>query len=214
MADSEAPPEAVASRAGSKPRRAIPPLLKFLLDLGPVVAFFVVNFFFGIFAATAVFMPLVVAALAFDYWMERRLAPVPLFSAVFVLIMGGLTLWLAQPMFIKIKPTVFYVAAAALLIVGMRFNRLYIKALFGTAFDLNERAWRILTWRVAAYCATLAVLNEIVWRNFSTDIWAGFKVALIPLTFLFMAAQLPFIIKNQLEEKPPAGGSGREQQSG
>ena len=194
----------MADAAKLAKRRAIPPLIKLVLDLGPLLAFFLATVFFGIYVATAVFMVALTIALGVGFAVERKLERVPLITGVFVLTFGGLTLWLANDTFIKIKPTVLYVLFAIVLAVGLRFNRLYVKMLLSRAIGLPDQAWRTLTWRFAAYFLLLAVLNEIVWRNFSTPIWAGFKLGIFPLTFLFVATQVPFMLRNQIDEAPPS----------
>ncbi|MDE3117142.1 MAG: septation protein IspZ, partial [Pseudomonadota bacterium] len=113
-------------------------LMRIATDLGPLILFFASFELYGIFAATAVFMVAVLAALGFGYWRERKFLPMPLFTAVLVLIFGGLTLYLKNDMFIKMKPTVLYAFFGVLLIGGLSFKRLFIKYVFAQAFDLNE----------------------------------------------------------------------------
>jgi intracellular septation protein len=121
----------------------------------------------------------------------------PLFTAVLVVVFGGLTLYLKNDTFLKIKPTVLYACIGMLLLGGLIFNRLFIKYVFAQAFDLNEEGWRKLTWRWAVFFLALAGLNEIVWRNFSTAIWVDFKVwAIMPLIFLFALAQTPLVLRH------------------
>ena len=184
----------------AKPRQS--PFARLALDLGPLIVFFATFEFYGIYAATAVFMIAVLAALGFGYIRERRLSPVPLFTAVLVLIFGGLTLYLKNDVFIKMKPTVLYAFFGALLLGGLAFNRLFIKTVFAEAFDLSETGWRKLTLRWAIFAFALAGLNEIVWRNFSTAIWVDFKVwGIMPLIFLFALSQTPLVMKHQIEDE-------------
>ncbi|MGH6878705.1 MAG: septation protein A [Rhizomicrobium sp.] len=174
-------------------------LQRIALDLGPLAVFFGAYEFFGIFTATGCFMVAVLAALAFGYVRERRLSPMPLFTAILVLIFGGLTLYLRNAMFIKMKPTVLYALFGTLLLGGLACNQLLIKHVFAQAFDLSEAGWRSLTWRWAVFFLCLAALNELVWRNFSTSTWVYFKVwAVIPLIFLFALAQTPLIVKHEV----------------
>lgn len=173
-------------------------LIKFVLDLGPLIVFFVGFRFLGIYGATAAFMIAVLLALAVGYVRERKFSPMPLFTAVLVFVFGGLTLYLKNDTFIKMKPTVLYGFVGALLLVGLAFNRLFIKYVFAQAFDLSDEGWRKLTWRWAVFAFALAVLNELVWRNYSTAIWVDFKVwAIMPLIFLFALAQTPFVLKHE-----------------
>ena len=173
------------------------PLVKLALDLGPLIIFFAAFRFFDIYTATAVFMVAVLSALALGYMRERKLSPMPLFTAVLVVVFGGLTLYLKDATFLKIKPTVLYACIGMLLLGGLMFNRLFIKFAFAQAFDLNEEGWRKLTWRWALFFLALAGLNEVVWRNFSTSVWVDFKVwAIMPLIFLFALAQTPLVLRH------------------
>jgi intracellular septation protein len=173
------------------------PLIKLALDLGPLLVFFVAFRFLGIYGATAAFMAAILIALAVGYARERKLSPIPLFTAVLVVIFGGLTLYLKNDTFIKMKPTVLYAFFGVLLIGGLAFNRLFIKYVFAQAFDLSEVGWRKLTWRWAFFALALALANEIIWRNFSTAIWVDFKVwGIMPLIFLFALAQTPLVLKH------------------
>ncbi len=177
-------------------------LVKFALDLGPLIVFFAVFEKFGIYAATGAFMVAVFAVLGIGYAREKRLSPIPLFTAVLVLIFGGLTLYLKNDMFIKMKPTVLYALFGLLLLGGLWFNHLFIKYVFAEAFDLDERGWRTLTLRWGIFFLLISGANEFIWRHYSTQTWVMFKVwAIIPLIFLFALAQTPLILKHQIEEK-------------
>jgi intracellular septation protein len=178
------------------------PGLKLALDIGPLVLFFAANARFGIFAATGIFMAGVLVALAVSYAMTRHLALMPLVTAVIVLIFGSLTLVLHNDEFIKLKPTIIYVLFGGTLLGGLAFGKSFIGILFDSVFDLTEEGWRKLTWRWALFFLFLAVLNEIVWRNFSTDFWVGFKLfGVVPLTLLFGALQYPLLMKYARPEK-------------
>jgi len=182
-----------------------PQLRRMCLDLGPLLVFFVTFKFLGIFAATASVMIAAPTALAIGYVLEKKLLPMPLFTALLVLIFGGLTLYLKSEIFIKIKVTVLYGIFAAILLGGLAFKRLYIKYLFAQAFELDEPGWRQLTWRWGIFFLALALLNEIVWRHASTDIWVDFKTwGIIPLIFLFALAQTPFVMKHHIEPEKTA----------
>jgi intracellular septation protein len=178
------------------------PFLKLTLDIGPLVLFFAVNARFGIFAATGAFMAAVLIALAVAYAKTRRIEVMPLVTAIIVFIFGGLTLVLHNDTFIKLKPTIIYLLFGGTLIGGLLFGKSFLGILFDSVFDLTEEGWRKLTWRWALFFFALAVLNEIVWRNFSTDVWVSFKLfGVVPLTFLFGAAQYPLLTKHSAEKK-------------
>ena len=196
-------------------------LLRLLFEAGPLVVFFVVNgrgglaelhpLVFadgaplhpqqGLFDATAAFMVATAIAVPAGWLVERRLPIVPLVSGVFVLAFGGLTLALADELFIKLKPTLVNSLFAAVLLGGLYFDRPLLKPLFGSAMALDEAGWRKLTLRWGLFFIVLAVLNEVVWRSFSTDTWVAFKLfGLLPLTVVFAVAQTPLILRHQ-----PAG---------
>jgi intracellular septation protein len=180
----------VSGAANRKTASREHPALRLALDLGPLILFFAVNALYGIFAATAVFMAAIAIALAASRLLTGQFARMPLVTAVFVLVFGGLTLWLQDETFIKIKPTVIYLLFAGILLGGLTVNRVFLQSLLGEMFSLTDAGWRQLTWRWAGFFMFLAVLNEIVWRSFSTDTWVSFKVfGLVPLTFVFAALQ-------------------------
>lgn len=183
------------------------PLIKLALDLGPLLIFFAVNATAGIYWGTGAFMGAMVITIITGIIVERKLSPMPLITGALVLVFGGLTLWLSNDVFIKIKPTILYTMFAAILLGGLAFGRLFIKTVLGQTLRLNDAAWRILTWRWSVFFLVLAVINEIVWRNVSTNTWVAFKVwAVFPLTLLFAMSQAPFISRHQIEDKPTGAG--------
>ncbi len=190
-------------------KQRLNPTLKLMLDIGPLVLFFAANAKFGIFAATGAFMVAVLAALAFAYVKTRRIEIMPLVTAVIVFIFGGLTLILHNDTFIKLKPTIIYVLFGGALVVGLAMGKPLLGLLFESVFDLTEEGWRKLTWRWAIFFFFLAVVNEIVWRNFSTDTWVSFKLfGVVPLTFLFGALQYPLLMKYAANPEEASPGEG------
>jgi intracellular septation protein len=174
-----------------------PQIRKLLLDMGPLFLFFAAFQYAGIFVATGIFMVAAVLSVAIGWHLEKKLSPIPLITAILVLIAGGLTLYLRNDVFIKMKPTVLYVIFGVTLLGGLRFNRLFIKYVFAEAFDLTDRGWRGLTWRWGIFFLTLAGLNEAVWRNTTTATWVSFKVwGIVGLIFLFALAQTPFLLRH------------------
>src|SRR5208282_1984836 len=189
--------------ATTKPQ--LNPLLKLAFDLGPLVLFFFANSRYGIFVATAAFMVAVLAALAASYVLTRALPIMPVVTAIIVLVFGGLTLILHNDMFIKVKPTIIYALFGAVLLGGLFFNKPLLGVVFESLFHLTEQGWRKLTWRWTIFFFALAVLNEIVWRNASTNVWVDFKVfGVMPLTFLFAALQTPLLKRYAAEPAPEA----------
>lgn len=176
------------------------PLLKLVLDLGPLILFFFANSHYGIFVATGTFMVAVLAALAVSYALTRHLPIMPVVTAIIVVIFGGLTLILHDATFIKVKPTIIYALFGAVLLGGLFFNKPLLGIVFDSLFELTEEGWRKLTLRWALFFFVLAVLNEIVWRNTSTNVWVDFKVfGVMPLTLLFGALQVPLLKKYAVE---------------
>jgi len=193
----------------SQARRTIGPFLKFALDLGPLAVFFIANARADIFVATGAFMIAIVASLGISYSIERRLPLLPVVTAVMVLAFGSLTLILNDETFIKLKPTIANVLIATALFVGLAIGRPFLKVVLGTVFELNDEGWRKLTWRWAWFFLFLAVLNEIVWRNLSTDIWVNFKVfGIMPLTIIFSLSQLPLLQRYKIESEPASDADG------
>jgi intracellular septation protein len=179
-----------------------PQIRRLLLDLGPLIAFFVSFQLFGIYAATGVFMVLVLASLAIGYWLERKLSVMALFSAVIVIVFGGLTIWLKNDLFVKIKPTIIYLTFATVLLGGLAFNRLFIKYALAFEFEMPEATWRLLTWRWGLFFLLQAALNEFVWRSFTTGEWVAYKTfGALPLTFIFGALQAPILMKHMPADK-------------
>ena len=121
------------------------------------------------------------------------------FLGTFVLVFGGLTLWLQDDHFIKMKPTIVNSLFAAILFGGLLANRVFLKIVFGDVMKLSEEGWRLLTLRWAVFFVFLAVLNEVMWRGFSTDTWVAFKVfGIMPITFVFALCQIGLLKKYEL----------------
>jgi intracellular septation protein len=183
-------------------KQKLNPTLKLVLDIGPLVLFFAANSRFGIFIATGAFMVAVLIALAVAYARTRRLEVMPLVTAVIVVIFGGLTLVLQDELFIKLKPTIIYVLFGGTLVGGLMMGKPLLGLLFDSVFNLTEEGWRKLTWRWAIFFFFLAVVNEVVWRNFSTDFWVSFKLfGVVPLTLLFGVLQYPLLMKYGREDE-------------
>jgi intracellular septation protein len=187
---------------------------KLLIDLGPLLVFFLVNFLapvpgpLKIFVATGAFMVAMVAAMLFSAIRYRHISPLLWFSGIMVVLLGGLTIWLHDETFIKVKPTIYYALVAGLLAFGLFTGRSLLKAVLGGAYPgLDEDGWRKLTRNWALFFAFMAALNEIVWRNSTTQFWIGFKIwGALPLTFLFAAANIPMLMRHGLmrEDAAPA----------
>jgi len=170
------------------------------VEYGPVVLFFIAFKIWGMMPATAVLVVASVLAVGFGYMRERRLALAPVVTTVIVVIFGGLALIFNNDTFVKMKPTVVYTLFAVALWVGLLLQKPLLERLIGGGLKMDHAGWRKLEARYGAYCAVMAVLNEIVWRTQSDDIWVDFKLGSIVLTFLFMATQFPMIKRHMLPE--------------
>ena len=178
---------------------------KLLIELGPLLVFFGVNAAYGIFAGTGAFMAATVLSLSLAWWLYHKVPVMPLVSAVIVLAFGGLTIYLQDDTFIKLKPTIVYTMFAILLVAGLFARKPVLALLFGPVFNLTDEGWRKLTLRWAVFFIAMAVLNEYVWRNYSTDTWVSFKAfGFLPITFLFAMAQVPLMQRHGVaEDKSP-----------
>ena len=183
------------SEEGKSSRRAEPnALLRLLIDLGPLIAFFAAYARAGIYWATGVLMVATVLALVASRTLLGRFSPAPLVTAVLVVVFGGLTFWLEDPRFIMMKPTIINLFFAGALFFGLATRRPLLKMIMGEAVHLTDEGWHRLTLRWIVFFVSLAVLNEIVWRNFSEAAWVSFKAwGILPLTLLFALAQVGLI---------------------
>lgn len=177
---------------------------KLIIELGPLLVFFGANAMAGIYAGTAAFMVATLLALAASRIRHQKIPIMLLVSGVIVLVFGGLTLYLQDDTFIKLKPTIVYSMFAALLVAGLMLKKPLLELLFGSAFTLTEEGWRKLTVRWILFFIAMAVVNEFVWRNFSTDTWVSFKAfGFLPLTLLFTLAQVPLLQRHGLPPEEP-----------
>lgn len=166
-------------------------LIRLVIEAGPLAVFFIANARADIFAATGAFMVAVLISLAASWLMERRVPMMPLVTCFVVMVFGGLTLWLQDETFIKLKPTIIYTLFALVLGGGLMAGRALLKPVLGLSVKLTDEGWNKLSQRVAVFFVLLAVLNEIVWRSVSTDTWVSFKVfGFMPLTMIFFLAQV------------------------
>lgn len=178
-----------------------PSARRMLLDFIPLVAFFIGFKLGGIALGTMVMVAVTAGALAIIYVQEKRIALLPLISGICVLVFGTLTIVLDSELFIKLRPTVVNMLFATVLLVGVYgFRQGWLRHVMGFAFQLTPEGWLTLSKRWACLFVTLAVINEIVWRNFPTEIWVNVKVfGFVGLTLLFSMCQLPLINRTQLE---------------
>ncbi|MGD9913352.1 MAG: septation protein A [Rhizobiaceae bacterium] len=218
----------ILEREPTDPRKKeINPLLKLALELGPLLVFFFANtkgewlaesfpllneLGRPIFIATALFMAATAISLLISWLLTRTLPIMPLVSGIVVLVFGGLTLWLNNDTFIKMKPTIVNTLFGAVLLGGLLFGRSLLGYVFDSAFKLDAEGWRKLTFRWGLFFLFLAIVNEIVWRGAnamylpdiqaSDDLWVAFKVwGIMPITLLFTFSQMPLIMRHSVDDK-------------
>lgn len=193
------------------------PVLKMALELGPLLIFFFGNLrgewlartfpeltAIGgpLLIATALFMVATVISLVISKIVFKHLPVMPFVSGIVVMVFGGLSIWLQDETFIKMKPTIVNTLFGVVLLGGLAFGTSLLGYVFNAAFQLDAEGWKKLTLRWGIFFLFLAVLNEVVWRNFSDDVWVSFKVwGTMPITILFTLAQMPLIMKHSLEDK-------------
>ena len=187
-------------------KREVGAAMRIALDIGPLILFFVANARFGIFTATALFMIAIVIAMAVSYALVRRVSVIQLFSAFMVIVMGGLTLWLHDESFIKLKPTIYYGFVAALLGYGLATGKPMLQSVLGSAYPgLEPEGWRKLTRNWALFFVAMAIANELVWRNSTTQFWISYKLwGALPATMLFALANVPMLLRHGLAREDEA----------
>jgi intracellular septation protein len=207
----------ILERDPNDPRKQeVNPLLKLALELGPLIVFFFANTRGAwlvekipalaalggpIFVATGLFMVATAIALVVSWLLTRTLPIMPLVSGIVVFVFGALTLWLQDDVFIKMKPTIVNTLFGATLLGGLFFGKPLLGYVFDSAFKLDAEGWRKLTLRWGLFFIFLALANEVVWRNFSTDAWVAFKVwGIMPITLIFTITQMPLIMRHSIEE--------------
>jgi intracellular septation protein len=174
--------------------------MRLLLDIGPLILFFFANARLGIFTATGVFIVAILAAMMVSLALTRRVSALQMFSAVMVVVMGGLTLYFHNETFIKIKPTIYYCFVALILGFGLVADKPILKSVLGSAYPgLDPEGWTKLTRNWAVFFLVMALVNEAVWRNSSTDFWISFKLwGAMPATLLFALANVPMLVRHGL----------------
>lgn len=209
--------EPILERDPADPRKKeMNPLLKLALELGPLLIFFFANtrgewlvqkfpvlgaFGGPIFLATGLFMIATAIALVVSWILVRSLPIMPLVSGVVVFVFGALTLYLQDDVFIKMKPTIVNTLFGGVLLGGLAFGKSLLGYVFDSAFKLDAEGWKKLTFRWGLFFLFLALANEIVWRNFSTDAWVAFKVwGIMPITLVFTLSQMPLIMRHSADE--------------
>lgn len=175
---------------------------KLLLDLGPLIVFFVVYLKFDLIYASAALVVATLIALAISYSLTKKISYMQLVTAALVVVFGGLTLYFKDPIYLKIKVSLINLLFGGVLLAGLWFKKLFIKSILGEALNLPDAAWRVLTLRWAGFFIFIAALNIAVWF-YSESMWVNFKVfGILGLTMLFALANAPYMAKHMIEEQP------------
>ncbi|MBM2320455.1 MULTISPECIES: inner membrane-spanning protein YciB [Marivita] len=196
-------------------QRHVPQWVKSALELGPVIGFFVAYLWVkdevftfggteydGFIVATAVFIPVILASMGLLWWLTGHISRMQIVTAVLVVVFGGLTVWLNDDRFIKMKPTMVYSLLGGILAVGLLRNQSYLRVVMGELLPMEQEGWMILTKRMTGFFFLLAISNEIIWRTQSTETWVYFETfVLTGATFVFFIAQAGVIQKYSTAEE-------------
>ena len=176
-------------------------IYKLLIDIGPLAVFFIFYTRGDLKTAILPFMIATIIAVLFSYILEKKIPIMPTVGAVIILIFGGLTIYFDNETFFKMKPTIINILFAGILYGGIILNKPLLRYLLGAALKLQDEGWDILTKRWIGFFIALAILNEIIWRTQTTDIWVNFKVfGILPITFIFTLTQFSTIKKYQIDD--------------
>src|SRR6056297_3179672 len=181
----------------------INPLVKTGVELGPIIAFFAAYLMLkdrvftfggteydGFIVVTAGFIPVFLLAMGILWWLTGHLSRMQVVTAVLIIVFGGMSVWFNDPRFSKMKPTIIYLIFAGILGVGLLQGRSYLQTVMDTVVGLSEAGWMILTRRLTLFFFGLALLNELVWRTQSEEMWVYFKTfGLTAAVFVFFATQ-------------------------
>lgn len=192
----------VAEAVTHKQKSGANPWIKLAVDFVPLLLFFVVNGWMGIYWATGVFMAAMVAAIVAARILLGEVSKMLWVNAIIVLVFGSLTIVLHNDIFIKIKPTLLYGMFAVILFYGLWSGKPVMKQVLESAYPaLTDEGWRLLSRNWAWFFLVMALINEFVWRSYSTDIWVAFKAwGVLPLSILFALLQTPILLKHSDEQ--------------
>jgi intracellular septation protein len=181
--------------------------MRLALDLGPLAVYFAAYSLtqHNIFISTGLFMVATIVAMAVSWMRYGKISAIQCFSALMVLVLGGLTIILHQEWIIKVKPTIYYLTMTLILAYGVFTGRPTLQAVLGQAYPgLSAEGWRILTRNWAFFFAAMALANELVWRNFSTSFWLSYKLwGAVPATIVFTMIHIPMLMRHGLAADAP-----------
>lgn len=177
-------------------------LQKLALDLGPLFIFLAAYYLLDVYWATGIFIVATVAAAALSYALSGKVSPLMIFSGIFVVILGGLTIWLHDDLFIKLKPTIYYGTVAGIVLGGLAMKRLVLKDVMEFAFKWTDEGWRKFTFRLGLFFIAMGALNVWVAYTFSFETWLWFKIGgLAGLSFIFFLSQIIMLAPHELKEE-------------
>lgn len=172
-----------------------------ILEMGPLLLFFGVNYFYGIMAGTTVLVVSTLISLALSWYLYKNIPMMAAAGCVAVVFFGGLTIFFDDDFFIKIKPTIVSIIIAGVLAVGKILGRTPLASVMKSAVSLQMEGWNKLTWLWIFMFIIMAIANEIAWRNLTTDEWVSFKAFGIPvLSLCFGLLSLPIMQKYQIKK--------------
>lgn len=174
-------------------------MIKIFVEFGPLVVFLITYKYSDILLATKLMILVTIFCLLLSYLIDKKISIPLLLSAFILILLGSITIFTGNPEYIKIKPTIVYVIFSAALYTAALKNKPLIKDILGNVINISDANWLILSKRFAFYFFAMAIINELVWRNFSTDTWVNFKVfGALPITCIFVGLQIPFIVRHQI----------------
>ncbi len=180
--------------------------VKFLYDYLPLIVFFICYKFANtpnpLITATIFMVITTLAALIISYILTKTIPVIALISGLILSIFGGLTIFLQNDLFIKMKPTIINLIFALILLYGYFSKKAFLSYLLGEQIKMSQQSWLTLSMRWAIFFIFLAILNEVIWRNYSTDFWVQFKVfGMMPISLIFTISQAPFMIAAMKKEE-------------
>jgi len=192
-----------------------PKWVKPLLEFGPIIAFFIAYTrmkdhtysiggidYQGFIVVTLFFIPLLLVSTGVLWVLTRKISPMQIITAILVTVFGGLTVWFNDERFIKMKPSIIYLLFAGILGFGLLRGQSYLRMIMQDMIPLKKEGWIVLTRRFTFFFFSLALLNEIIWRFFSTEMWVYFKTFGITIAlFAFFILQGSLLNKYAIEKK-------------
>jgi intracellular septation protein len=174
------------------------PVIKFITEVAPLLTFFLTFKFYGMIVATCSIVVLSLVSIAITYYYQRKVPIVTLFITLMIVVLGSITILTGNSTFIKIKPTIINILFATIIIGGLIFKKIFLKLALGSSINLSDEDWKIFSLRWAYFFLFLAIFNEVIWRNFSDDVWVKFKVfGILGFTIIFLICNRKFLSQDK-----------------